>query len=394
MIIVQKFGGTSLATIECINRVSNLIKHELDKGNQLVVVVSAMGDFTDVLANYIGHFAVENKSAAAEYDVVLSAGEQISTGLLSLALISLGIKARSWLGWQLPISTDDHHMKAEITEVQKNNIINSLANNEVPIVAGFQGIHGERITTIGRGGSDISAVEIAASINADRCDIYTDVEGIYTADPNLVPRAQKLSVITYDEMLEMAAMGAQVLHSRSVESAMHNKMRLQVLSSFNNKPGTLLIRQEEDMRNKPVTAVTCNNDEACISVCDIENLIDIFSPLAQANIGVNIIVQDINSSNITFTVLKSDLNKTIKLLEKFDISVDEKVSIVSVIGIGMLSNAGVASKMFVELASNNIKTLAITTSEIKISVILHEEYRELAVRLLHSAYDLDCKISK
>ncbi len=389
MIIVQKFGGTSVATIEHLQRVSHLIKNELDRGNKIVVVVSAMGKFTDVLVDYINNFRPLDSTAAAEHDVVLSAGEQISAGLLALSLMSLGVKARSWLSWQIPINTTPQHMKADILNIEKNKIIDTISRNEVPIIAGFQGVYDQRVTTIGRGGSDISAVEIAATINAERCDIYTDVEGIYTTDPNLVPRAQKLSVITYDEMLEMAATGAQVLHSRSVENAMHNNIKLQVLSSFKDQPGTLLIKQEEEMRNKPVTAITCNNDEACINIRSIDEPQEIFAPLADANISVNIIVQDINSNSITFTVSKSDLAQTIKLLDAFDLFIDDKISIVSLIGIGMLSNSGVASKMFKELSANNIKTLAITTSEIKISVVLHEEYRELAVRLLHSAYGLD-----
>ncbi len=391
MIIVQKFGGTSLSTPSHLKRVASLIKKEVELGYKVIVVVSAMDKFTDILADYISNFPSSETEYTAESDVVLSAGEQISAGLLSLYLLSIGIKARSWMGWQLPITTDAKHTKANILKINQEHIEYCLSKNIIPVIAGFQGIEkdNQRITTIGRGGSDISAVETAISINADRCDIYTDVDGVYTADPNLVPHANKLSIITYDEMLEMSAMGAKVLHARAVERAMQSQIKLQVLSSFNNISGTLLVRKEERMRNELVTSVAYNNDEACLTIETVEQKNKIFSLLAEAHINVNIIVQNFNSHSITFTVPKSDLTKTIDLLKEYKVSFYEKVSIVSIIGIGMLTNSGVACKMFAELEKNNIKILAITTSEIKISVILHEEYRELAVRLLHTAYALD-----
>lgn len=394
MIIVQKFGGTSLATPKHIKRAAALIKKELDSGNKVVAVVSAMGKFTDVLVEHIQHFDDKSiESMRVEQDVVLSAGEQISAGLLSLALLSLGVQSRSWLGWQIPICTSDQYTKASIINIYKENILASLLNEKVPVIAGFQGINEEskRIATIGRGGSDISAVEIAAIVNAHRCDIYTDVDGVYTADPNLVMSASKLAVITYDEMLEMSSMGAQVLHSYAVESAMYHKIKLQVLSSFNNNPGTLLIERGEDMSksNKVVTAITCNNDEACVSIHKVKSPVDILLPLSQASINVNIIVQNFDSRDFTCTISKLDVVQALNLLNHLHISVEKNISIISVIGIGMISNSGIACKMFQVLQENNIEILAITTSEIKISVLLHEEYRELAVRLLHTTYNLD-----
>ncbi|MBQ4875322.1 MAG: aspartate kinase [Rickettsiaceae bacterium H1] len=388
MIIVQKFGGTSLATVEHVKRVSSFIKKEIDSGNQVVVVVSAMGNFTDVLAGYANSFFSDN---LAEQDVILAAGEQITSGLLALYLSSIGINARSWLGWQIPVHTDGKHTKAEIIKINTANIKDCLSKGIVSIIAGFQGVNenNRRITTIGRGGSDVSAVEVAVSINADRCDIYTDVDGVYTADPGLVPQAKKLSVITYDEMLEMSAMGAKVLHTNSVESAMQNQMKTRVLSSFNHEPGTLLVNKEDNMKNKPVTAVTCNNDEACITISSVKTPSKIFSPLAEAAINVNIIVRNLNANNLTFTVGKNDLEKTLNILKEYEPVIDDKISIISIIGVGMFVNSGVACKMFKALEENNIEILAITTSEIKISVVLHQEYRELAVRLLHTTHGLD-----
>ena len=391
MIIIQKFGGTSLAKVEDIKRISLLIKKEIDLGNQVVVIVSAMGNFTDILADYAKVFFINTYEARAEKDVILSVGEQITSGLLALSLMSIGVNSRSWLSWQIPICTTFTHTKAKIIKIKKENIENCLSNNIVPVITGFQGIDEEnqRITTIGRGGSDISAVEIAISLNADRCDIYTDVDGIYTADPNLVTNATKLPIVTYDEMLEMAAMGAKVLHANAVERAMQYKIKLQVLSSFNNEPGTLLVRKDDNMKNNSVTAVTCNNDEACIIVHSVESPSHIFSPLAAANINVNIIVQNLNSTDITFTVAKNEMKNALQILKKYKVTANEKVSIISIVGIGMLTNAGVACKMFEELEENNIKILVVTTSEIKISAVLQEEYRELAVGLLHTAYGLD-----
>ncbi len=391
MLVVQKFGGSSVATIDHIKRVAKIVQKEISKDNQVIVVVSAMGKFTDTLADYSNLFPQSDNSANSEKDVILSAGEQISAALLALSLMSLGITARSFLSWQIPIITDNKHTKSNIVQINTTTIRKCLQSNIVPIITGFQGYNkeSERITTIGRGGSDISAVEISASINADRCDIYTDVNGIYTADPNLVPNARKLDSITYEEMLEIASNGAQVLHPNSVLTAMRYKIKLQVLSSFSVESGTLLITKKENMINKPVTAVTCNNNEACITVHDTIKHSEIFSPLAEANININIIVHNIDSNNITFTAAKGEVQDILKALKSKKITVKDKVSIISVTGIGMVSHSGVANTTFQELEQNKITIIATTTSEIKISVVIDEQYREVATRLLHTVHGLD-----
>lgn len=392
-LIVQKFGGTSLSSIKDLKNVTLIVKKEIALGNQVIVVVSAMGDFTDTLCDYVSHFHVTGHHLA-EKDTVLSTGEQITSGLLALALTSSQTEAKSLLGWQVPIYTDNTHTKSSITKIRTQNIRACLSNNVVPIIAGFQGINIDngKITTLGRGGSDITAVEIAINLNADRCDIYTDVDGIYTADPNLVPRAGKLAEVTYEEMLEMSATGANVLHVYAVESAMCNKIKLQILSSFTNTKGTSLLENKNIMTNKTVTAITCKNDENCITIHQIDNPTIIFTHLAAADINVNIIVKTLNSDDITFTVPKSDTQESIDILKQHKMTIDTHISIISAIGIGMMLNPGIACTMFEELKKNNIKILAITTSEIKISIIIDEKHTKLVTKILHTAYGLDVAV--
>jgi aspartate kinase len=413
--IVMKFGGTSMAGIERIRTVAARIKREVEAGNQVAVVVSAMAGETDRLVNFCRE--ASSLYDPHEYDVVVSSGEQVTSGLLAIALQAIGVPARSWLGWQLPIRTSDGHASARIGEIETSRLNESLARGEVAVIPGFQGVAaGERVTTLGRGGSDTSAVAMAAAMKADRCDIYTDVDGVYTTDPRIVPRARKLKRVTYEEMLELASVGAKVLQTRSVGLAMKENVRVQVLSSFvdddaplgSAEPGTLIVSEEElgTMERQLITGIAHDKNEAKITLTAVPDrpgsVASIFSPLADANINVDMIVQNVahstGSTDVTFTVPSADLAKSLDVLGKAQGDIgytelvhDTRVAKISVVGVGMRSHAGVASTMFKTLGERGINILAITTSEIKVSVLIEEDYTELAVRVLHTAYGLDAE---
>lgn len=400
--IVMKFGGTSMAGIERIRGVAARVKREVEAGNRVAVVVSAMAGETDRLVG----FCKEASPLAdpAEYDVVVASGEQVTSGLLAIVLQSMGLRARSWLGWQLPVHTSDAHGKARIIDVGTDALKAAMESGEVAVIPGFQGrTEGNRVTTLGRGGSDTSAVAVAAALKADRCDIYTDVEGVFTTDPRIVPRARKLGKITYEEMLELASVGAKVLQTRSVELAMKEKVRVQVLSSFSDAPGTMVVDEDEVVEQELIAGVAYDRNEAKVTIGSVPDrpgvVAAIFGPLADANINVDMIVQNIandGTTDVTFTVPRTELARARSVLEANAGSIgyarlvaDDSVVKISVVGVGMRSHAGVAVTMFKALADRGINVLAITTSEIKISVLIAEEYLELAVRVLHTAYGLD-----
>ncbi|WP_439545400.1 aspartate kinase [Sandarakinorhabdus sp.] len=401
--IVMKFGGTSMAGTERIRNVAARVKREVDAGNEVAVVVSAMAGETDRLVGFCRE--ASPLADPAEYDVVVAAGEQITAGLLAITLQSAGVPARSWLGWQLPVRTTAAHSAARIEEIGTEAILHSMAQGAVAVMPGFQGITDEdRVTTLGRGGSDTSAVALAAALKADRCDIYTDVDGVYTTDPRIVPRARKLHRITYEEMLELASVGAKVLQTRSVELAMKEKIVVQVLSSFSDAPGTLVVDEDEQMERMIVVGVVADRNEAKVTlvrVPDVPGVVaGIFGPLADANINVDMIVQNIAKgegiTDVTFTVPRAQLPASLDVLEKARDTIgfeallsDDDVAKISVVGVGMKSHAGVAATMFRALASRGINIQAITTSEIKVSVLIPQDYVELAVRVLHTAYGLD-----
>jgi aspartate kinase len=401
--IVQKFGGTSVADVDRIKNAARHVKREVDAGNEVVVVVSAMAGTTNQLVGWVR--AINPLHATTEYDAVVASGEQVTAGLMALALHDLGVEARSWLGWQIPIHTDDVHGKAAIESIETAKIEHDLAKKRVAVVSGFQGMAPSgRITTLGRGGSDTSAVALAAELKADRCDIFTDVDGIYTTDPRIVAKAQKLDRIAFEEMLEMASQGARVLETRSVAMAMNNRVRLQVLSSFSDAPGTLVTDEDEIVENRVVSGIAYSRDEAKITV---ERVADrpgvaaaLFGPLADNAINVDMIVQNVSAdgatTDMTFTVGKADLDRTLQVLEGLRGTVgfkalkpDSGVVKVSVIGAGMRTHAGVAQLMFKTLAERGINIQVISTSEIKVSVLIAADYAELALRALHTAYGLD-----
>jgi aspartate kinase len=406
--IVQKFGGTSVADIDRITRVSHKVKAELDAGHQVVVVVSAMAGATNKLVELCSQ--VSPLFDAREYDVVVATGEQVTAGLTALALQKLGVNARSWLGWQIPIRTDDVHAKARILAIETEELERRLASGEVPVISGFQGLSDRgRITTLGRGAGDLSAVAMAAALKADRCDIYTDVDGVYTTDPRIVAKARKLSKITYEEMLELASQGAKVLQTRSVELAMNHGVRVQVLSSFSDRsgsdlPGTLVVDEDEIVEQEIVTGIAYSRDEAKVTLLQVEDrpgvAAAIFGPLTEAAINVDMIVQNVaadgKTTDMTFTVSKADLARAVDTLENAReklryarIMSDSNVVKLSVIGVGMRSHAGVAQRMFKALGEKGINIQVISTSEIKVSVLVAEEYTELALRSLHTVYGLD-----
>ncbi len=401
--IVQKFGGTSVADLENIRNAARLVKAEVDRGNNVAVVVSAMAGETNRLVELVGEAGALHDTR--EYDTVVSSGEQVTAGLLALCLHELGVAARSWLGWQVPIQTDDVHAKARITGVDGAGIIDRFADGQVAVVAGFQGVSPDnRVATLGRGGSDTTAVALAAALGAERCDIFTDVDGIYTSDPRIVAKARKLDKITYEEMLEMASLGARVLQTRSVELAMNQGVRLQVRSSFEDVPGTLVVDEDEIVEKHVVSGIAYSRDEAKITLVRVQDkpgvAAGIFGSLARASINVDMIVQNVSpdggSTDITFTVTRADVDRAVKLIEDNrgdigyrDLVHDASVVKVSVIGVGMRSHAGVAQSMFTALAEKGINIQVISTSEIKISVLIDEEYTELALRALHTAYGLD-----
>ena len=403
--LVLKFGGTSVGDVARIKAVAVRVKAEVDAGNEIAVVVSAMSGVTNRLVGYVDEIAPLYD--AREYDVVVSSGEQITSGLLALALQELGVSARSWQGWQIPVHTDSAHGKARIQSISGEDVIKSLQAGEVAIVPGFQGIGPDgRVSTLGRGGSDTSAVALAAALEANRCDIYTDVEGIYTADPRIVAMAHKLEKITYEEMLEMASVGAKVLQTRAVEIAMKHAVRLQVLSSFTNKPGTLVVDEDEVVEQELVSGIAYSRDEAKITLVKVADkpgvAARIFGPLADAGVNVDMIVQNVSddgkATDLTFTVTRSDLEHAVDILKENkddlgyqDLSSDLDVVKVSVIGVGMRSHAGVAQRMFKSLGDEGINIQVISTSEIKVSVLIAEEFTERAVRALHTIYGLDAE---
>jgi aspartate kinase len=405
-LIVQKFGGTSVANIERIRNVAQKVKKELDRGNQVAVVVSAMSGVTNQLVGYVGEVSpLRTREAWAEYDQVVSTGEQVTSGLLALTLQEMGIPAQSFAGWQIPLRTDSAHGKARIASINAEAMHAVLKSGKVAVVAGFQGVGDDgRVTTLGRGGSDTSAVALAAALEADRCDIYTDVDGVYTTDPRIVPGARKLDKISYEEMLELASLGAKVLQTRSVEMAMNHNVIVQVLTSFEDKPGTLLVKEEDIVEQKRITGIAFTRDDARVTLTGVPDkpgvAAAIFGPLAQANINVDMIVQNVDEigkvTDMTFTIPKADLDRTMKLLEAEhghlqykELTADKNVAKVSAIGVGMRSHVGIAQDMFKALAEKGINILVISTSEIKISVLIAEEYTELAVRALHAAFELE-----
>ena len=401
--IVQKFGGTSVAGIDRIKNVARRIKREADAGNQVVVVVSAMAGVTNQLVAWTTEVARLGDSR--EYDSVVATGEQVTAGLLALTLQDMGLSARSWLGWQVPIRTDAVHGRARILDIPVDDLTARLEAGEIAVLAGFQGISPDgRITTLGRGGSDTSAVALAAALGAERCDIFTDVDGVYTSDPRIVAKARKLDRITYEEMLEFASQGAKVLQTRSVEMAMNHRVRIQVLSSFEDVPGTLVVDEVEILEKQVVSGIAYSRDEAKVVLRKVPDrpgvAAAIFGPLAEHAINVDMIVQNISddgkTTDLTFTVSKADLARTVAALEAqkkilgfVALKPDPNVVKISVIGVGMRSHAGVAQKMFSTLAEKGINIQVISTSEIKVSVLVAEEYAELAVRALHTAYGLD-----
>ncbi|MFM9847652.1 MAG: aspartate kinase [Hyphomicrobiaceae bacterium] len=416
-VVVMKFGGTSVADVERIGNVARHVKREVDAGNKVAVVVSAMAGTTNRLVSWVREAAPMHD--AREYDAIVASGENITAGLLAIVLQSMGIQARSWQGWQIPIVTNAAHGAARIMDIAGERLRERLDQGEVAVIAGFQGIEPERnrISTLGRGGSDTSAVAIAVALKADLCDIYTDVDGVYTTDPRIVPKARRLPKISYEEMLEMASLGSKVLQTRSVELAMVHRLRTRVLSSFVppeqmkaaapetwDEIGTIVCDEDEIVEQQVVSGIAYSKDEAKVTLLKIEDkpgiAASIFGPLADANVNVDMIVQNMSPdgryTDMTFTVTEAELPRTLEVLKVgkksigyHDIMSSADVIKVSVIGIGMRSHAGVAAQMFKALAEKGINIQAITTSEIKISVLINAAYAELAVRTLHSLYGLD-----
>lgn len=400
-LVVQKYGGTSVGTTDKIRNVAQRIVRTYDEGNDVVVIVSAMSGETNklvALAEDICEFPSER-----EYDVLVSTGEQVTIALLSMCLQSMGYKAKSYLGHQIPILTDSAASRARIIEIGQDNIREDLKNGSIVVVAGFQGIDDQgNITTLGRGGSDTSAVAVAAGLSADVCEIYTDVDGVYTTDPRIVPNASKIEKISYEEMLEMASLGAKVLQIRSVEFAKKYDVVIHVRSSFNDNTGTLVMKEDSEMETVLVSGVTCNKDEAKISVLRIPDhpgiAADIFSPLTDSNVTVDMIIQNVSNegfTDLTFTVPKGDYKKALKIVDDTaqtinagGVTSDDKIAKVSIIGVGMRSHSGIASKMFRTLSAEGINIQMISTSEIKVSCVIEDKYTELAVRVLHDAFEL------
>jgi aspartate kinase len=407
MRIVMKFGGTSVADLACIRTVADRVKREVDAGHQVAVVVSAMSGVTNRLVAWCQELSPLHD--AREYDTVVATGEQVTSGLLAIALQNLGVEARSWQGWQIPIETNTAHGKARIQDIKGAELIRRMETGQVAVVAGFQGIAPDRrVTTLGRGGSDTSAVALAAALKADRCDIYTDVDGVYTTDPRIVPAARKLAHISYEEMLELASVGAKVLQTRSVELAMNERVRVRVLSSFkdptaNDNEGTLVVDEDEIVEKQTVSGIAYSRDDAKLTVRRVPDrpgiAATIFGELATQNVNVDMIVQNLaadGTTDMTFTVGKADLPRARAALDGIrpqigyaELLADPNVAKISVVGVGMRSHAGVANTMFRALADKAINIQVISTSEIKVSVLIAAEYTELAVRALHTAYGLD-----
>ena len=399
-LIVMKFGGTSVGSIDKINNVANIVEKQLND-KKLIVVLSAMSGVTNKMQEYIDEI---ESNEIIENDLILTSGEAVSVGLLSAILKKRNIKSIPLLGWQIPIITDSNHQKAKILNIDKNRIDQFLKDYDVIVVAGFQGVNMDgNITSLGRGGSDTTAVAVAAAVDADRCDIYTDVDGVYTTDPNLEPKAKKINKLAFEEMLEMSSTGAKVLHTRSVELAMKNNLTLQVLSSITKQSGTLVVDENKLIEKEIVSGVSFSNNESKLTLSGIADKpgisATIFGLLANNNINVDMIVQNTSqdgvTANITFTVPNSEIHNAKKILEENQnlidfksIETDSNISKISVIGMGMMSQSGVAKKMFTTLADNSINILAISTSEIKISVLINKKFTKIAVKSLHEAYNL------
>ena len=400
--LVMKFGGTSVGTIEKIKKVANIIKKRLSENNQIIVVVSAMSGVTDELKSKSD--SISKNFDSKELDVLLSSGEQASCSLLSGALIDLGIKSRSWLGWQIPIITNDNHTSSQIIKIKTEEILNFISKKGVAVVAGFQGISKDiRITTLGRGGSDLSAVAIAKFFKTDSCEIYTDVEGVLTTDPSINEKAKIIDKISYEEMLEMASLGAKVMQPNAVQSSMINNIPIHVKSTFSEKSGTKIISDNEIDNKNVVTGIAYSKGNAKVSIVGVVDkpgvAADVFEPIGKNNINIDMVIQntslDGKTANITFTIKREDLMKTVDLIEKnkqklnfSKITHDDKLAKVSIIGAGMISESGVTHKMFRSLANEKINILAISTSEIKISVLINEKFTEMAVKSLHEVYNL------
>jgi len=402
-IIVKKFGGTSVSDLDHIQNAALRVKEAFEDGVRPVVVVSAMAGVTDQL---LGGLKVKTLGAdLRENDVVAATGEQMSAGIFALVLQGLGLKARSMMGWQVPVITSDRAGAAEIREIPPENLLKSLKAGEIPVIAGFQGVTDQgRITTLGRGGSDISAVAIAATLKAKRCDIYTDVPGIYTTDPNIVSKARKLDSISYQEALELAAVGAKILHPRAIALAVRFGVTIQVLTSYENRPGTMIMNAKDMKDERIVSGIACSDNEAKVSILGIRDepgtVAAIFKPLADADISVDMIVQDVSKddglTDVTFTVDKDNLDQTLALIEKTKAATDfenlvsdRNVIKLTVVGLGMAGRAGVAQKMFTALGELGINIQAISASDIKISVLVKEVHQKDALKALHSAYGLD-----
>lgn len=402
-IIVKKFGGTSLSDLDHIKNAAERVKECVAEGDKPVVVVSAMAGVTaDILKTLKSAGLGTNPK---ERDVAAAAGEQISAGIFALALEGLGLRARSWMGWQVPIETSEEAGDAKIRKVHPENLLASLKDGEIPVIAGYQGVTKEgRITTLGRGGSDITATALAAALKAKRCDIYTDVPGIYTTDPNFVPTARKLNAISYQEILELAAVGAKVMHHRAVAIAMRYVVPIQVLTSFENRPGTMIVHEKDLTEDRVVTGIACSDNEAKVSIIGVPDepgaVAAIFKPLAENNVSVDMIVQDVSReaelADVTFTVDKELLEKAIKLIKESkgergfkEVSFDPDVIKLTVVGLGMAGQAGVAQKMFNALGEKGINIQAISATDIKISVLVSEKHQRDALVALHAAYGLD-----
>ena len=401
--IVQKFGGTSVADLDRIRNVAQRVKTEVDAGHEVAVVVSAMAGTTNQLVAWAS--GIGPMHDAREYDTIVATGEQVTVGLLAIALQNIGVNARSWLGWQVPIRSDGVHGAARIDEIDGRVIRQRMKQGQVAVIAGFQGIGPDgRISTLGRGGSDTSAVAIAAALEADRCDIYTDVDGVYTTDPRIAPKARKLGRITFEEMLEMASSGAKVLQTRSVAMAMRHNVNLQVRSSFNDAPGTLVVNEDSVVEQETISGIAYSPDEAKITIVGLPDrpgvAATVFGELADHRVNVDMIVQSASSAvkktDISFSVGRSDLNKAVDIINKIkeplefeSVDASPNVAKISVVGTAMRTQPGVAKTMFETLAAKGVNLHVISTSEIKISVLIDAEYAELAVRSLHTAYGLD-----
>tara|TARA_B100000700_G_C14976990_1_gene824379 strand:- start:464 stop:1678 length:1215 start_codon:yes stop_codon:yes gene_type:complete len=401
--LTLKFGGTSVGTIEQIRKVANIVKKRHDDGNQIIVIVSAMAGATNKLMS--NSKSISKNFDSKELDVLISSGEQVSSSLLSGALIDLGIKARSWQGWQIPILTDDNYNSSKILNIKTDEILKFISDRGVAVISGFQGISEKsRITTLGRGGSDLSAVAIAKFFETDACEIYTDVEGILTTDPNIDKNAKKIDKISYEEMLEMASLGAKVMQPSAVQASMIDNIPIHVRSTFLEKSGTKIISESEIDHKKVVTGIAYSKNNAKVSIIGVIDkpgvAADVFEPIGKNNVNIDMVIQntslDGKTANITFTIKQGDLNKTLSIIEKNKnkinynkITHNDKLAKVSIIGAGMIASPGVTYKMFRSLANENINILAISTSEIKISVLIQEELTQKAVKILHKTFELN-----